>query len=130
RSAPQGLGEKIRCRDRILNRDIDADASDRRHGVCRITDAQQSQTAPLPQPVHGDCQQLDLIPIAQLGNAARQLPRNPVERTVEWRPSAATTKRARTCMAPVSVFALTPTTTPSPTSRSVTSAFISRRKLG
>ena len=35
------LGQDVRRRDRILNREVDADAADRRHGMGRVADAQQ-----------------------------------------------------------------------------------------
>jgi hypothetical protein len=45
--------------DRVLNREIDADAADRRHGVRRIADAEQARPVPLAQPIDRDRQQLD-----------------------------------------------------------------------
>ena len=36
-------GEHVRCRDGVLNREIDADAADRRHRVRRVADAEQAR---------------------------------------------------------------------------------------
>ncbi len=47
----QRIAQQIGRGDGILNREVDADTSHRRHSVRRIADAQQSRPMPLPQPV-------------------------------------------------------------------------------
>ena len=54
--------QDIGGRDGVLNREIDADAADRRHGVGRIADAEQPGPVPLLQTVDLDRQQLHVVP--------------------------------------------------------------------
>ena len=49
RAAPQRLGQDIGRGHRVLHREIDADAADRRHRVRRIADADQARLVPAPQ---------------------------------------------------------------------------------
>ena len=49
--AAQGQGEDIGRRDRVLNREIDADAADRRHRMRGVADAQKPRLVPKRQPV-------------------------------------------------------------------------------
>jgi hypothetical protein len=46
--------ENVRGSDSVLDREIDADSSDRRHGVRRITDRKQAGTPPSLEPVERD----------------------------------------------------------------------------
>ena len=59
----QRRGQAVRGRDRVLDREIDADAADRRHRVRRVADAQQPRPVPLRQAVDLDGQQLDVVPV-------------------------------------------------------------------
>ncbi len=43
--------QQIRRRDRILDSQVDPDTTDRRHGMRRIADAEETRTIPLAQPV-------------------------------------------------------------------------------
>ena len=56
RSTPQRLGENIGGSYRVLHREIDADAADRRHGVRGVADADEARPVPAPQAVHFDGQ--------------------------------------------------------------------------
>jgi hypothetical protein len=56
------LGEDVGRRHRVLDGDIDADATDRRHGVGGVADAQQSRPVPPLQPIDFGGQKLDIIP--------------------------------------------------------------------
>jgi hypothetical protein len=58
----QRAPQDVRCGDRILNGEVDADASDRRHRVRRIADAQQPGPVPLRQPIDLHGQQLHVSP--------------------------------------------------------------------
>ena len=57
------LPQDVRRRDRVLHREIDADAADGRHGVRGIADAQKARAVPAIQPVDRDREQLDLVPV-------------------------------------------------------------------
>ena len=59
-AARQRTGEDIRRRDRILDREIDADPADRRHGVGGIADREQPGPMPAGQPVERDGQQMQV----------------------------------------------------------------------
>ncbi len=54
RLAQQGLRQQIGGRDGVLNRQIDADAADRRHGVSGVADAQKAGLVPQRQTVDGN----------------------------------------------------------------------------
>ena len=69
RSCAQRLGQDVGGGDRVLHREIDADAADRRHRVRGIADAEQARPVPLPQPVDRHGQQLDVIEALQLADA-------------------------------------------------------------
>jgi hypothetical protein len=56
-------GEFIRGGNRILNREIDSDSTDWRHGMRGIADAQEPGARPLAQAIHGDGKQLDVVPV-------------------------------------------------------------------
>src|ERR1700678_4013046 len=53
-SLPKRIGQQIRCRHRVLNREVDADSSSWRHGMGGIPDTQQTWLMPLPQAVKLD----------------------------------------------------------------------------
>ena len=57
---------------RVLHREIDADAADRRHGVRGVADAEQARPMPLPQPVDRHRQQLDVVEAFELADAVAQ----------------------------------------------------------
>src|SRR5580693_927303 len=54
--------ENITCGDRIVDRVVDADASERRHRVCRISDQKKAFFRPLPHMVNTDRKQLHFVP--------------------------------------------------------------------
>ncbi len=62
----QDRTQDVRCRHRILDREIDADSADRRHGVGSIADAEQAGPMPGLKPVDGNGEQFDVVPIAEL----------------------------------------------------------------
>jgi hypothetical protein len=51
---PQGTGEQVGGRDRILNGEVDADTTGGRHGVGGVADAQESRAVPLAQAIDLD----------------------------------------------------------------------------
>src|SRR5215475_5002493 len=65
----QRFVKKVRGGDCILDRQIDSDATDRRHGVRRIADAQKAGPIPLLHPVNRNGEQLDVIPALELLDA-------------------------------------------------------------
>jgi hypothetical protein len=65
----QGPGENIGRRDRVLNREIDADAADRRHRMRGVADAQKPRLVPKRQPVDRDGQELDVVEAFEFVNA-------------------------------------------------------------
>src|ERR1700742_4437853 len=65
----QRSGQNISRGDRILNREVDAHATRRRHRVRRVSDTQETRRVPLPQTVDLYRPQFDLIPISQVLNA-------------------------------------------------------------
>jgi hypothetical protein len=54
--------QDVRSRNRILNREVDADPAYRRHRVRCIADRQQAGPMPARQPVERYAQQLDIVP--------------------------------------------------------------------
>ncbi len=56
----------IRCRDGVLNREIDANAADGRHRMGRIADADQAGFPPALQPIDTDGQKINVIPAFKL----------------------------------------------------------------
>ena len=58
----QRLRQRIRGGDRVLDREIDADAPDRRHRVRSVADQQQARLVPALQPVHLHGQRADGVP--------------------------------------------------------------------
>ncbi len=60
---------QIGGRHRILNREIDADAADRRHRMRGVADAKQPGTGPAVQPVDRHRQQLDVVPRLHVGHS-------------------------------------------------------------
>jgi hypothetical protein len=52
--ARERAGEDVGRGDRVLDREVDADAADRRHGVGGIADRQQARPVPAGQPVELD----------------------------------------------------------------------------
>jgi hypothetical protein len=84
-------GEDISRRDRVLNRQIDADAADRRHGMRGVSNAQKRGLVPKRQPVDCDGQETHLIEAfefvhaiceegSKLRNPLAQGPRPPLAR--------------------------------------------------
>src|SRR5207253_5004538 len=71
-TAPHFLREQVRRRNRILDGEIDTNATRRRHGVRRIADAKQSFATPFAQTIDLYSEQLDLRPIIQLGYTIAQ----------------------------------------------------------
>src|SRR5579883_3235152 len=65
----QPWGQHIRRRDRILDRQIDPDAADRRHCVRCVADAEQSVPVPPPQAIDTNREQLDVVPAAEFADA-------------------------------------------------------------
>ena len=51
-SLPQRFEKNVGCRHGILDREIDADAADRRHGVGGVANAQETRPKPIDQSVH------------------------------------------------------------------------------
>ena len=89
-AAAQELGcKQVRGRNRILNREIDADAADRRHRVRGIADAEQPRPIPLPQTIHAHRQQLDVVPACELADAIGQERHDRADLTRETLPSRA-----------------------------------------
>ena len=62
----QGFGEQVRRGDRVLDREVDADAADRGHRVGGVPDAEQARPVPPAQAVDTDREQLHVLPIADL----------------------------------------------------------------
>ena len=54
-------GQQIRRRHRVLDREVDADAADGRHGMSCVADAEQPRPVPSPETVHANGQQLEII---------------------------------------------------------------------
>jgi hypothetical protein len=67
--AGQWQGENIGRRDRVLNREIDADAADRRHRMRGVADAQKPRLVPKRQAVDRDGQKLDVVEAFEFVNA-------------------------------------------------------------
>ena len=84
----QRLGENVRRRHRVLDRQVDADPADRRHRVGRVADAQQPRPMPYPQAVDRHAQQLDVVPVAQFGGAVAQVRGEPGDFIAESRQAA------------------------------------------
>ena len=63
--------------DRVLDRQVDADAADRRHRMRGIADAQQAGPKPGVQPVHRHGQQLHIVPDREFLHAVAQIRRQP-----------------------------------------------------
>jgi len=85
-SASERRPEEIGGFDRVLDSNIDTHARHRRHGVCRVTDAQQPWPVPPSQPVGAYAQQFDLVPIlefrgtiGEVRNSSREGPPKRVE---------------------------------------------------
>src|SRR4030095_6503199 len=71
-SSSQGPRKNVGSGYRVLNCQINAHTTDRRHGVSRIANAQESRAIPLAQTVNLDCQQPDLIPALQFSYTVAQ----------------------------------------------------------
>ena len=65
-------GEPVGRGDRVLHRDIDPHAADRRHRMRGIADADEPGPRPFSQPIHRDAEQLDVVPGLQFADAAGQ----------------------------------------------------------
>ena len=75
-------GQQVGGRDRVLHREVDADAADRRHRMRGVADAQQPRPRPALQPVDRDRQQLDVVPALHVSEPRfedRRHPRDVVE---------------------------------------------------
>ena len=70
--ATKRLGEDIGRGDSILDGEVDADTADRRHGVGGVADAEEAGAVPGPQSIDPHGQELDVVPVAQLGDAVAQ----------------------------------------------------------
>jgi hypothetical protein len=58
--------------DCVLDGKVDPDASNRRHGVCRIPDTNESGTIPAAKAIHSYFKQFRIVPVAHLGDAVVQ----------------------------------------------------------
>ena len=58
--------------DGVLNRKVDPDTSNRRHGVRRIADANESGTIPAAQTIYFDLKQFRVVSFAHLRHAVVQ----------------------------------------------------------
>jgi hypothetical protein len=67
--ASQRPGENIGGGDRVLNGEVDADATDRRHRMRGVADAQKPRLVPKRQPVDRDGQELHVIKTFEFVNA-------------------------------------------------------------
>jgi hypothetical protein len=65
----EGFGEAVGGGDRVLQRDVDADAADGGHGVCGVADAEEPGEVPAVEDVDLDFEEFDLIPVGDLGYA-------------------------------------------------------------
>ena len=63
--------------DRVLDRQVDADAADRRHGMRGVADEQQAGAKPGIQPVHRHGQQLHVVPGREFVHPVAQKRREP-----------------------------------------------------
>src|SRR5712664_3157602 len=72
RSRAQWSGKNIGGGDRILNRQTDAHAPNRRHRMGRIADAKQSWPPPTLEAIHYHREQLNLLPIGDLFHTVAQ----------------------------------------------------------
>src|SRR5260370_1109124 len=68
----QWSGKNIGGGDRILNRQIDAHAANRRHRMGRVADAKQSWAPPTLEAIHYHREQLNLLPIGDLFHTVAQ----------------------------------------------------------
>ena len=68
RAVAQGFGEHIGGCHRILDRQVDADAGDWRHGVCRIADAQEARSPPALEAIDLDGKHADVVPRLEGGD--------------------------------------------------------------
>src|SRR5438132_5144065 len=73
----QRLEQNISRSHGILNREINADTTDRGHRVRRVPNAQQTGAKPLQQSVHANRQELHVIPAAQLRYPVSRVRRQP-----------------------------------------------------
>jgi hypothetical protein len=67
----QRLGEYVRRRNSILNREVHAEPADRGHGMHRVADAEQSRPLPAFQPVDAHCEKVHVLPGRLLLQACR-----------------------------------------------------------
>ncbi len=61
-AACERSGQRIGRSHCILDRQVDTDAADRRHGVCGVADGEQARPMPLPQPVERYTEQVEVLP--------------------------------------------------------------------
>jgi hypothetical protein len=62
-SFSQWFTQDVRRSNRILNRKIYSYATNWRHRVRRVADAEEARSVPFKQSIHLDCQQFYFIPI-------------------------------------------------------------------
>jgi hypothetical protein len=72
RAFAQWAREPIGGGDRVLHREIDSHAADRRHRMCRIADADQSRPPPASQSIDRDAEEADVVPAFQFADAIGQ----------------------------------------------------------
>src|SRR5215469_6123642 len=72
RAVAKRLCEYVSRSHRILNGQVDTDASDRGHRMGCVADAQQTGPIPLPKAVCPDGQQLHIVPVSQFRHAISQ----------------------------------------------------------
>ena len=68
----EGRRQNVCRRDRVLNREVDADATNGRHRVRGVADAEKARPAPFAQAVDLHGQQLDLVPVLKFADAVAQ----------------------------------------------------------
>jgi len=68
----KGLCQYVGCSDRVLNGQIDTDASDRGHGMGSIADAYEAGAIPLPKAIGPDGQEFHTAPVTQFRDAIAQ----------------------------------------------------------
>ena len=73
RTLEKPRGENVRGGDRVLDREVDPDATDRRHRMSGVADAQKPGPVPRAQAIHRYAQQLDIGPIPQLVDPVPQV---------------------------------------------------------
>src|SRR6202007_3022307 len=73
----QGLHQQVCGCYGVLNREVDSDSSGRRHGVCRISNAQEARQVPSRKPIDLYGEDLDLIPVLYFVDSLAQIGSDP-----------------------------------------------------